>query len=172
MMTTNQAGLKACTTTDDRWTAVLTRDANVDGQFVYAVSSTGIYCKPSCASRRPRRDRVVFFDTADDAVRAGYRACRRCKPDAASTVDPWIEKVRRACVYLANVDGHVSLAHLAARLGGSPYHLQRSFKRLVGVTPARVCRAYRLRKDETRLAARRARRRALRVDAARQLTRM
>ena len=146
MMTTNQAGLKACTTTDDRWTAVLTRDANVDGQFVYAVSSTGIYCKPSCASRRPRRDRVVFFDRADHAVRAGYRACRRCKPDAASTVDPWIEKVRRACVYLANVDGHVSLAHLAARLGGSPYHLQRSFKRLVGVTPREYAEACRLRK--------------------------
>src|SRR5580765_6716504 len=131
---------------DSRWNAVLTRDKSADGQFVYAVSSTGIYCKPSCASRRPRRERVVFFDTADDAVRAGYRACRRCKPDAASTVDPWIEKVRRACVYLANVDGHVSLAHLAARLGGSPYHLQRSFKRLVGVTPREYAEACRLRK--------------------------
>jgi AraC family transcriptional regulator of adaptative response/methylated-DNA-[protein]-cysteine methyltransferase len=131
---------------DSRWNAVLTRDKSADGQFVYAVSSTGVYCKPSCASRRPRRDRVVFFDTADDAVRAGYRACRRCKPHAASTVDPWIEKVRRACVYLANVDGHVSLAHLAARLGGSPYHLQRSFKRLVGVTPREYAEACRLRK--------------------------
>jgi AraC family transcriptional regulator of adaptative response/methylated-DNA-[protein]-cysteine methyltransferase len=131
---------------DPRWNAVLTRDKSADGQFVYAVSSTGIYCKPSCASRRPRRQRVVFFDTADDAARAGYRACRRCKPDAASAVDPWIEKVRRACVYLANVDGHVSLAHLAARLGGSPYHLQRSFKRLVGVTPREYAEACRLRK--------------------------
>src|SRR5204863_6123726 len=97
------------------------------------------------------RERVVFFDAVDDAVRAGYRACRRCKPDAATTVDPWIEKVRRACVYLANVDGHVSLAHLAARLGGSPYHLQRSFKRLVGVTPREYADACRLQKVKGRL---------------------
>jgi AraC family transcriptional regulator of adaptative response/methylated-DNA-[protein]-cysteine methyltransferase len=131
---------------DPRWNAVLARDKAADGLFVYAVSSTGIYCKPTCASRRPRRDRVVFFDTPDAAVRAGYRACKRCGPDAESTIDPWIEKVRRACVYLANVEGHVSLAHLAARLGGSPYHFQRSFKRIVGVTPREYADACRLRK--------------------------
>jgi AraC family transcriptional regulator, regulatory protein of adaptative response / methylated-DNA-[protein]-cysteine methyltransferase len=137
----------ALRTADDvRWTAVLARDPKVDGTFVYAVSSTGIYCRPSCASRRPRRDRVVFFDSTAAAVSAGYRACKRCRPDAADSVDPWIEKVRRACVYLANVDGHVSLSHLAARLGGSPYHLQRSFKRIVGVTPREYADACRLRK--------------------------
>src|SRR5207245_6714669 len=65
-----------------------------------------------------------------EATRAGYWACRRCHPDAAKTVDPWIDRIRRACVYLANVDGHVSLAHLAARLGGSPYHLDRKSTRL------------------------------------------
>jgi AraC family transcriptional regulator of adaptative response/methylated-DNA-[protein]-cysteine methyltransferase len=131
---------------DPRWNAVVARDAGADGQFVYAVSSTGIYCRPSCASRRPRRERVVFFETPDEAVRAGYRACKRCRPDAVVAVDPWIEKVRRACVYLANIEGHVSLAHLAARLGGSPYHLQRSFKRIVGVTPREYADACRLRK--------------------------
>ena len=99
----------------DCWNAVLARDAGADGAFVYAVSSTGVYCKPSCASRRPRRDRVAFFESPDDARRAGYRACRRCRPDEVNASDPWIEKVRRACVYLANVDGHLSLAHLAAR---------------------------------------------------------
>ncbi len=125
---------------------MLARDRRADGTFVYAVSSTGIYCKPSCASRRPRRDRVVFFDAGDEAVRAGYRACRRCKPDEIGAVDPWIDKVRRACVYLANVDGHVSLARLAARLGGSPYHLQRSFKRIVGVSPREYADACRLEK--------------------------
>src|SRR3974390_915233 len=92
---------------DTRWKAVLARDARANGDFVYAVSSTGIYCKPSCASRRPRRDRVVFFDAPDDAERAGYRACRRCKPDQVAAVDPWLDKIRRACVYLANVEGHV-----------------------------------------------------------------
>src|SRR4051812_42355822 len=114
----------------NRWNTVLARNTKADGSFVYAVSSTGIYCRPSCASRRPHRDRVVFFDTTDEAQRAGYRACRRCHPDDVAAPDPWIERVQRACVYLANVDGHVSLARLAARLGGSPYHLQRSFKRI------------------------------------------
>src|SRR5262245_49062177 len=120
---------------DARWHAVSGRDKNADGQFVYAVTSTGIYCRPSCASRRPRRERAVFFDTPDAAERAGYRACRRCRPEQPIHADPWVEKIRRACVYLTNVDGHVSLAALAGRIGGSPYHFQRNFKRLVGVTP-------------------------------------
>src|SRR5947209_5763336 len=136
----------ALRTPEHRWQLVAAHDAHADGEFVYAVSSTGIYCKPSCASRRPHRDRVVFFDTPSDAVRAGYRACRRCHPDAANAADPWIDRIRRACVYLANVDGHVSLAHLAARLGGSPYHFQRSFKRIVGVSPREYADACRLEK--------------------------
>src|SRR4051812_6675976 len=147
MMNTTPAGLKACTTSDqDRWKAVLARHASADGTFVYAVSSTGIYCKPSCASRRPRRERVVFFDAQAEAVRAGYRACKRCRPDEVAAADPWLDKIRRACVYLANVDGHVSLAHLATRIGGSPYHFQRSFKRIVGVSPREYADACRLEK--------------------------
>ena len=129
-----------------RWAAVLGHDRDADGLFVYAVHSTGVYCRPSCASRRPRRDRVSFFETPADARHAGFRACRRCKPDVTNAVDPWIEKIRRACVYLGNVEGHPSLATLAARLGGSPYHLQRNFKRLVGVTPREYADACRLRK--------------------------
>ena len=129
---------------DARWLAVVAHERRADGLFVYAVNSTRIYCRPSCASRRPRRDRVAFFDSSADAAHAGYRACRRCRPDEAIAADPWIDKVRRACVYLANIDGHVSLARLAARLGGSPYHLQRSFKRLVGVTPREYADACRL----------------------------
>jgi AraC family transcriptional regulator of adaptative response/methylated-DNA-[protein]-cysteine methyltransferase len=128
-----------------RWDAVIARDRGADGRFVYAVSSTGVYCRPSCASRHPRRERVEFFDTALDAERAGYRACRRCRPDS-SAADPWIDKIRRASVYLANVEGHPSLATLARHLGGSPYHLQRNFKRLVGVTPREYAEACRLRK--------------------------
>jgi AraC family transcriptional regulator, regulatory protein of adaptative response / methylated-DNA-[protein]-cysteine methyltransferase len=127
-----------------RWRAVLARDRSADGLFVYAVRSTGVYCRPSCASRRPRRDRVDFFESTEAARLAGYRACKRCAPDAAGP-DPWIEKVRRATVYLSNVDGHPSLAHLAARIGGSPYHLQRNFKRIVGVTPREYAEACRLR---------------------------
>jgi AraC family transcriptional regulator, regulatory protein of adaptative response / methylated-DNA-[protein]-cysteine methyltransferase len=131
---------------DRRWTSVLNRDRAADGAFVYAVSSTGIYCRPSCASRRPARERVVFFDAIGDAERAGYRACKRCRPDASEHLDPWVNKIRRACVYLSNVDGQPSLAKLAENLGGSPYHLQRNFKRLVGVTPREYADACRLRK--------------------------
>jgi AraC family transcriptional regulator, regulatory protein of adaptative response / methylated-DNA-[protein]-cysteine methyltransferase len=131
---------------EKRWNAVGCRDASSDGDFVYAVSSTGVYCRPSCASRRPRRDRVRFFDTPDHAEAAGYRACRRCRPNQPGASDPWLEKIRRACVYLANVEGHPALATLARRLGGSPYHLQRNFKRLVGVTPREYAEACRLRR--------------------------
>ncbi len=132
-----------------RWNAVLGRDSSADGRFVYAVTSTGVYCRPSCPSRRPRRDRVEFFENASDAVRAGYRACRRCRPDIEPAADPWIDKVRRACVYLANVDGHLPLTRLAARVGVSPYHFQRRFKQIVGVSPreyADACRLQRLKR--------------------------
>lgn len=127
-----------------RWGAVLARDRESDGSFVYAVRSTGVYCRPSCPSRKPRRDRVVFFDRGDEARAAGFRACRRCRPDERAGEDPWIDKIRRACAYLAGVDGHPSLATLAGRVGGSPYHLQRNFKRLVGVTPRAYAEACRL----------------------------
>jgi AraC family transcriptional regulator of adaptative response/methylated-DNA-[protein]-cysteine methyltransferase len=128
------------------WNSVVARDRTADGAFVYAVSSTGVYCRPSCPSRRPRREHVAFFDSTDAARRAGFRACKRCRPDQSPAADPWIDKIRRACVYLANVDGHPSLAALASRIGGSPYHLQRNFKRIVGVTPREYTDAVRLRK--------------------------
>jgi AraC family transcriptional regulator of adaptative response/methylated-DNA-[protein]-cysteine methyltransferase len=134
-----------------RWHAVLARDAREDGAFVYAVRSTGIYCRASCPSRRPRRDRVTFFDSAAEAQHAGFRACKRCRPDALPAGDAWAEKIRRACVYLANVEGHPSLAALAVRIGGSPYHLQRNFKRLVGLTPRQYAEACRLGKVKRRL---------------------
>lgn len=136
---------------ESNWRAVMARDRRADGAFVYAVRSTGIYCRPSCPSRRPRRDVVDFFATASGAEQAGFRACRRCRPRDAAQPDPWVEKIRRACVYLANVDGHPSLATLAARFGGSPYHLQRNFKRIVGVTPREYAEACRLRNVKHRL---------------------
>jgi AraC family transcriptional regulator of adaptative response/methylated-DNA-[protein]-cysteine methyltransferase len=138
-------------TLDARWNAVAARDRQADGRFVYAVTSTGIYCRPSCASRRPARTRVRFFDDGLAAQQAGFRACKRCRPDAAETLDPWPEKIRRACAYLASADGHLSLQRLARHVGGSPYHLQRQFKRIVGVTPREFADACRLRKAKTRM---------------------
>jgi AraC family transcriptional regulator, regulatory protein of adaptative response / methylated-DNA-[protein]-cysteine methyltransferase len=130
---------------DRRWDLVNKHDRSADGAFVYAVATTGVYCRPSCPSRRPRRDHVQFFENASDAERAGFRACRRCRPDRAA-IDPWVEKIQRACAYLTSADGHPSLAALARRVGGSPYHLQRNFKRLVGVTPREYAEASRVRR--------------------------
>lgn len=141
------------TSDDNSWRAIVARDREADGRFVYAVRSTGIFCRPSCPSRKPGRDRVEFFDTPADAEKAGFRACRRCRPSDLSPADPWTEKIRRACVYLSNVEGHPSLATLANRLGGSPYHLQRNFKRIVGVTPREYAEACRLRAVKGKLKA-------------------
>ena len=134
-----------------RWRAVIARDTTADGQFVYAVHSTGVYCRPSCPSRRPRLDRVAFFSTPAAAEHDGFRACRRCRPNEATRIDGWLEKIRRASTYLANVDGHPSLGTLARRFGGSPYHFQRNFKRFVGVTPREYAEACRLKRVKHQL---------------------
>jgi AraC family transcriptional regulator, regulatory protein of adaptative response / methylated-DNA-[protein]-cysteine methyltransferase len=119
----------------DAWRAVLERDARYDGRFVYAVTSTGIFCRPSCASRRPRRERVRFFPDPGAAERAGFRACKRCRPNAGRGDGP-SPLVTRALAHLDTHRDHaVSLAELSAALGCSPYHLQRTFKRAIGISP-------------------------------------
>jgi len=96
---------------DSRWTAVATRDAAADGRFVFAVKTTGVYCRPSCASRRPRRENVVFYRGPEAAEGAGYRACKRCRPKDTRASDPALQKVRRASALidraLAHGDEHV-----------------------------------------------------------------
>ena len=130
---------------DTRWQLVLARDANSDGAFVYAVRSTGIYCRPSCSSRRPRHEQVVFFPLPAAAERAGFRPCRRCRPEQAKTADPQLEITRRACLLLDQRAGEpTSLAALAAQLGASPYHLQRTFKRVMGISPREYQEARRM----------------------------
>ncbi len=141
-------------TDENRWHAVETRDAAFDGAFVFAVSTTGIYCRPSCPSRRPRRRNVRFFDLPEAAEGAGYRACLRCRPREAPAQDRRIVAVRRACRFIeGGDDGPPTLAALSAEVGLSPYHLQRTFKRLVGVTPRQYADAHRLSRLKARLRA-------------------
>ena len=113
------------------WRAVEARDARSDGRFVYAVRSTGIYCRPSCPSRRPRRDRVEFFDAPRDAEQGGFRPCRRCRPERNEAT--LAERAR--AVIDASGGTNVPLARLASELGVSPAHLQRTFSRTQGMSP-------------------------------------
>jgi AraC family transcriptional regulator of adaptative response/methylated-DNA-[protein]-cysteine methyltransferase len=118
------------------WNAVTARDAQWDGLFVYAVASTRVYCRPTCPSRRPRRERVSFFATAAAAESAGFRACRRCTPGRPATGPPGLDRVRRACAEIAaHADSSLTLEALARRVGGNPHHLLRTFKQVLGITP-------------------------------------
>jgi AraC family transcriptional regulator of adaptative response/methylated-DNA-[protein]-cysteine methyltransferase len=137
---------------ETRWRAVQMRDAKFNGIFVYAVLSTGIYCKPACASRKPRRERVTFFPSYRDAEAAGFRACRRCQPQNISVRDPQTEMVIRACRLIEeSSDGPVSLAKLGTEIGVSPHHLQRTFKSITGVTPRQYAAAHRLEQFKTQI---------------------
>src|SRR2546423_12908381 len=109
----------------ERWQAVMARDRRFDGAFVYAVRSTGIYCRPSCAGRRPRRTQVTFFPIPEAAEREGYRACRRCHPAEATGADPVITLVRDAARAIA----------IGQKPRGYSRRLTRAFKRVLGITP-------------------------------------
>jgi AraC family transcriptional regulator of adaptative response/methylated-DNA-[protein]-cysteine methyltransferase len=117
---------------ETQWQQVMARDARQDGRFVFAVRTTGIYCRPSCPSRRPRRDSVEFFPDPRQAERAGYRACLRCKPTEISSQ---AQAVTRARQLLDEAEGVLTLAQLSKRVGVSPFHLQRLFKRATGLSP-------------------------------------
>ena len=134
-----------CGVEDPRWLAVLSRDARADGTFVFAVRSTGIYCRPSCPARRPGRAQVVFFPQPSAAEHAGFRACRRCRPNDTGAARSAVGLVEAACRYIeAHLDGETRLATLAAHLGHSPHHVHRVFRRLLGITPREYADACRL----------------------------
>src|SRR6201991_1276705 len=123
----------AYSTESDRWAAVSGRDPQADGAFFYAVKTTGVFCRPSCASRQPRRKNVEFFATPDDARAAGYRDCKRCQPGGLPRE---MEIVNRACAVLdEDPQQRLTLAQLSDAVHVSPFHLQRIFKRVVGVSP-------------------------------------
>jgi len=119
---------------DERWRAVLARDRRFDGAFVYAVRSTGIYCRPSCPSRRPRRSQVTFFPIPEAAEREGYRACLRCRPAQTKSADPAVALVREACRAIEQ----------GTSLHARPQQLARAFKRVLGITPKQYASAQRL----------------------------
>lgn len=129
---------------DQRWQAVMARDARQDGAFVYAVRSTGVFCRPSCPSRRPKRDNVAYYPLPEAAVRAGFRPCRRCRPQDAASADPILQAVRRVCTRIADADEMPTLESLAALVGLSPHHLQRRFKAVMGVSPRQYAEAVRV----------------------------
>jgi AraC family transcriptional regulator, regulatory protein of adaptative response / methylated-DNA-[protein]-cysteine methyltransferase len=129
------------------WEAVAQRNTAMDGQFVYAVTSTGVFCRPGCPSRRPRRDKVRFFADPREAQRAGFRPCRRCRP-----LDPRANTIERVCRYLEqHSDEQTPLATLAAFAGLSPDHLQRKFKAAVGISPREYADACRMKSFKHRL---------------------
>ncbi|GBD16380.1 Bifunctional transcriptional activator/DNA repair enzyme Ada [bacterium HR26] len=126
------------------WRAVLERDRRFDGQFVFAVRTTGVYCRPSCPARRPRREHVVFFTCPEEAEHAGFRPCRRCHPHRARPPEPNRELVERVCRALEEWEGELpSLKELAQQFAVSPFHLHRTFKRITGVTPRQYADARR-----------------------------
>ena len=138
------------TMNDPRWADVRARNASADGRFVYAVRSTGVFCRPSCSSRPARPENVRFFDTAALAQAAGYRACKRCQPDAAAKPSH-AALVADLCQWIAAAEDEPSLADLSARAGMSPYHLQRVFKAAVGVSPKAYAKAQRRQRLQTAL---------------------
>jgi AraC family transcriptional regulator of adaptative response/methylated-DNA-[protein]-cysteine methyltransferase len=123
------------TTDETRWRAIVERAPEADGQFFYGVTTTGIYCRPACASRKPRRENVRFFDDQAAAEDAGYRPCKRCNPRAVGAVDPAVEAIVEACRLIDEAEQPPSLEALAASVGLSKYHFHRLFKEIVGVTP-------------------------------------
>src|SRR5699024_2854266 len=138
----NRHSTTAFTTDAARWAAVLAHDAAADGHFVYAVRSTGVYCRPSCGARRPRRDRVTFHASAAEAARAGFRPCKRCHPDRSTPDARHAPQVEAACRRIEQADTEPTLAELAVDADLSPYHFHRVFKAVTGVTPKAYARAW------------------------------
>ncbi|MBI2682621.1 MAG: bifunctional DNA-binding transcriptional regulator/O6-methylguanine-DNA methyltransferase Ada [Acidobacteriales bacterium] len=121
---------------DVLWQAVLARNRDLDGVFFYGVKSTGIFCRPTCPSRRPRRDQVDFYFDPRSAERAGFRACRRCRPTEAQAPNPQAELVHRVCRYIEeSLEATLTLRTISHAVESSPFHLQRTFKHVLGITP-------------------------------------
>ena len=125
------------------WESVLHRDSSADDRLLYGVTTTGIYCRPSCPSRRPKRDNVAFFSSAEAAERAGFRACQRCRPNRVKSSNRAVQRAQNYIdLHIADLgDERITLDLLGEQSGMSPHHLQRTFKAQLGLTPAQYIRA-------------------------------
>jgi AraC family transcriptional regulator of adaptative response/methylated-DNA-[protein]-cysteine methyltransferase len=135
MAATKRRTSKRFQSADQRWTAIVDRDAAAEGEFVYAVRTTGVYCRPSCASRQPRRENVLYYPSPLAAKRAGFRPCKRCRPDRKSSTNHHADVVVRACRSIEAATALPNVAALAAAAGLSRSHFQRIFKIHTGLTP-------------------------------------
>ena len=135
--------LAARTIRDPRWAAVVARDRSADGTFFYSVRTTGVYCRPSCASRTARPEHVAFHASAEEAERAGFRPCRRCHPNQPPRASEHATAIASLCRYIETADHAPTLSELAARARISPYHLHRTFRAITGVTPKAYAVAHR-----------------------------
>src|SRR5437588_4371280 len=138
----------------ERWEAVIHRDKNADDAFVYSVKTTGVYCRPSCPGRLARRENVAFHLTPKDAERAGFRACKRCKPNDTSTPGEQAAMVAKACNLIVDAEEPLSLDALAEAIGMSPWHFHRVFKSMTGLTPKAYATAHRAKRMQEELSRR------------------
>ena len=135
-----------------RWEAIQKRDSTADDAFFYSVATTGVYCRPSCGARLPRRENVRFHSTSEGARRAGFRACKRCRPSEPRLAERRREAVARACRHIESATVAPTLPELADAAGLSPYHFHRVFKMITGVTPKAYAAAHRARHVRAELA--------------------
>lgn len=142
-MSTKKLELASATEQDPRWAAVVARSPEADGAFFYSVRTTGVYCRPSCAARIARPENISFHATREDAEKAGFRPCRRCKPDQSSLLEEHVAMITEACRLIEASPQVPRLERLARNAGLSPFHFHRVFKAVTGVTPREYAIAHR-----------------------------
>lgn len=150
MKTAPRSNPTSYATDDERYKAVVSRDSKADGRFYFSVKTTGVYCRPSCAARRARRENVQFHDSCEAAERAGFRACKRCQPNGPALEEQHAEKIARACRSIETAEAAPSLDALAKSAGMARFHFHRVFTKIAGLTPkayAKAHRAERMRKE-------------------------
>ncbi|WP_036698234.1 bifunctional transcriptional activator/DNA repair enzyme AdaA [Paenibacillus taiwanensis] len=142
---TETEGMSLPQLAEEQWQAIITNDGTYDGKFIYAVTTTGIFCRPACKSRPPRKENVCIFQNAEQAAASGFRPCKRCKPTGQRLPDEeWVEQITQ---YIeTHYSDTLTLAVLADMCHGSPYHLQRTFKRIKGLSPIEYAQHIRITK--------------------------